>query len=105
MRKEVTTSKAVPKGKDNVAVTTKSTVFQPILKTLTTIKKMPVSTKPKVITIQKSEGIDTKLSTYPVLAGDIKEDINAVSETQQYSLSRNDISGDGSLYISALEDM
>ncbi|KDR12607.1 G2/mitotic-specific cyclin-B3 [Zootermopsis nevadensis] len=105
LRKEVTTSKAVPKGKDNVAVTTKSTVFQPILKTLTTIKKMPVSTKPKVITIQKSEGIDTKLSTYPVLAGDIKEDINAVSETQQYSLSRNDISGDGSLYISALEDI
>jgi hypothetical protein len=103
--RKVTISKPVPKGKDKAAVPTKSTAFQPVLKTHTTIKKLPVSTKPKIITVQKSEEIGTKLSTSPVPVGDIKEDISVVSASQQHSSSGKDNSSDSSLYVSALEDM
>lgn len=103
MPREVSITKPAPKGKDKIRTPSKSTAFQPVSKTYTTIKKIPVSTKPKII--QKSEEIGTKLRKSPVTAGDIKEDVSVVSESQQHSSSGKDNSTDGSLYVSALEDM
>lgn len=109
MSKKIIVSKAVLKGKekDNVKVTVavpnKSTVTQPVHRTCVTVKKFPVSTKPKVIR-QKNEEVSTKLGTSPVPEKEIKEDISVISE-QKIHLSSKDSSGDSSLYVSALEDM
>jgi hypothetical protein len=91
-------------GKDKVSVPSKSTVVQPVLKTHTTIKKLPVLTKLNVITIQKSEEIGTKFSSSFIPAGDIKEDISVVSESHEHNSSGKDKSTDDSLYVSAVED-
>jgi len=89
-----------------VAVTSKSTAVQPVQKTYRTLKKPSVSTNHKgTATTQKSEEVNTELSTSSVPAKEIKEDICEVSEPQQSISSGRDSSSDGSLYVSALEDM
>lgn len=100
-----TVSKPVPKGavRATADVQTKGTVYEPVVKAHITLKKS-VSTKPIVVTINKSEEIGTKLSTSPVPAKEIN-DINVVSEPQQNSSSGKDNSSDSSLYLSTLEDM
>lgn len=89
--------------KVTVTVPNKSTAIQPALKTHATLKKVPVSTKPKVVR-QKNEEVSTKLGTSPVLEKEIKEDISVISEQQEINLSSKDNSGDSSLYVSALDD-
>jgi len=88
-----------------VAVPSKSTAVQPVQKTYRTLKKSSVSTNHKGTAAQKNEEINTELSTSSVTAKEIKEDICEVSEPQQNISSGRDCSSDGSLYVSALEDM
>lgn len=106
--KRVTAAKPVHTDKGAVtaeAVPSKSTVVQPVQKTYRTLKKSSVSTNHKGTATQKSEEINTELSTSSVTAKEIKEDICEVSEPQQNISSGRDSSSDSSLYVSALEDM
>jgi len=88
-----------------VAVPSKSTAVQPVQKTYRTLKKSSVYTNYKGKATQKSEEINTEVSTSSVTAKETKEDICEVSEPQQNVSSGRDSSSDGSLYVSALEDM
>jgi hypothetical protein len=88
-----------------VVVPSKSTAVQPAPKTYRTLKRSSVSTKHKGTAIQKSEEINIEFSTDSVPAKEIKEDISIFSEPQQNISSGRDSSNDGSLYVSALEDM
>lgn len=86
-----------------MAVPSKSTTIQSVLKTHATLKKLPVSTKPKVVR-QKNEEVSTKSGTSPVSERETEENISVISEPQQINLSSKDNSGDSSLYVTALYD-
>ncbi|XP_023704948.1 G2/mitotic-specific cyclin-B3 isoform X2 [Cryptotermes secundus] len=101
LSKKIIVKKADPKGNEKanmkvtVTVPNKSTAIQPVLKTHTTLKKFPVSTKPKVVR-QKNEEVSTKSGTSQVLEKEIKEDISVISEQQEINLSSKDNSGNSS---------
>lgn len=86
------------------AVPSKSTAVQGASKTYRTLKKS-VPTKHKVTAVQKSEEINIELSTASLPAKEIKEDISTFSEPLQNISSGRDSSSDGSLYVTALEDI
>lgn len=88
-----------------VAVQSKSTAVQPVQKTYRSLKKPSVSTNHKGTATQKSEEINTELSASSVTVKEIKKDTREVSEPQRNISSGRDSSSDGSLYVSALEDM
>jgi hypothetical protein len=96
--------KPVRTNKGTVAVSSKSTAVQPVQKPYRTLKKSSVFTNHKGTATQKDE-INRELITSSVPAKEIKEDICEVSEPQQNISSGRSSSSDGSLYVTALEDL